>query len=55
MTEETNMDNVNDVDMDMPITDERAFEELKKLLAHLPDDQARTDLLNSVAQKLLDL
>jgi len=47
---------MDNVDMDMLITDERAFDELKKLLDFLPDDdQVRTDFLNAVAQKLLDL
>lgn len=46
---------MDNVDCDMLITDERAFEELKKLVDFLPDDQAKTDFLNSVAQKLLDL
>ena len=43
------------IDLEMLITDERAFDELKKLLDFLPDDEAKTAFLNSVAQKLLDL
>ena len=47
---------MQDIDLDMKITDERAFDELKKLLDFLPDDDAvRTGFINTVAQKLLDL
>ncbi|MCL2150835.1 MAG: hypothetical protein FWH50_01250 [Coriobacteriia bacterium] len=47
---------MDNVDLDMKLTDERAIEEIKKLLDFLPeDDEARTSFVNTVAQKLLDL
>ncbi|MCL2151042.1 MAG: hypothetical protein FWH50_02310 [Coriobacteriia bacterium] len=47
---------MENVDMDMKLTDERAIDEIKKLLDFLPeDDEARTAFINTVAQKLLDL
>jgi hypothetical protein len=46
---------MQDIVMDMLITDEAAFEELKKLVDFVEDDQAKAGFINSVAQKLLDL
>jgi hypothetical protein len=46
---------MDNVDLDMLITDPGAFDELKKLVDFLPDDEAKTAFLNTVAQKLLDL
>jgi len=46
---------MENIDLDMKMNDPQSFEEAKKLLDFLPDDEAKTNFLNAIAATLLNL